>query len=305
LKILIFGSEGMVGSSISNILSKGNDYELVLSNRNTNNLFDLSSTKKHIKDVNPDCIINAAAKVGGININNEKRFEFITENLKINMNILESCLENKNIKIINLGSSCIYPLDAENPLKEEYIMTGKLEPTNSPYAMAKLSAIEIGDAMTKQFGHKITNLMPTNLYGPNDNFSENDSHVIPGLIFRMHNAKINNEESFSIWGSGKPLREFLYVDDLSEAIKLIIDKDIDQQILNVGSSQEISIIDLAKLIKKVVCYDGELTFDSTKPDGNPRKLLDSSKMFSYGWEPNTQLEDGIRLSYDWFLKNLA
>ena len=138
----------MVGSSISNILSKGNDYELVLSNRNTNNLFDLSSTKKHIKDVNPDCIINAAAKVGGININNEKRFEFITENLKINMNILESCLENKNIKIINLGSSCIYPLDAENPLKEEYIMTGKLEPTNSPYAMAKLSAIEIGDAMT-------------------------------------------------------------------------------------------------------------------------------------------------------------
>jgi len=305
LKILIFGSEGMVGSSISNILSKGNDYELVLSNRNTNNLFDLSSTKKHIKDINPDCIINAAAKVGGININNEKRFEFITENLKINMNILESCLENKNIKIINLGSSCIYPLDAENPLKEEYIMTGKLEPTNSPYAMAKLSAIEIGDAMTKQFGHKITNLMPTNLYGPNDNFSENDSHVIPGLIFRMHNAKINNEESFSIWGSGKPLREFLYVDDLSEAIKLIIDKDIDQQILNVGSSQEISIIDLAKLIKKVVCYDGELTFDSTKPDGNPRKLLDSSKMFSYGWEPNTQLEDGIRLSYDWFLKNSA
>ena len=305
MKILIFGSEGMVGSSISNILSKGNDYELVLSNRNTNNLFDLSSTKKHIKDVNPDCIINAAAKVGGININNEKRFEFITENLKINMNILESCLENKNIKIINLGSSCIYPLDAENPLKEEYIMTGKLEPTNSPYAMAKLSAIEIGDAMTKQFGHKITNLMPTNLYGPNDNFSENDSHVIPGLIFRMHNAKINNEESFSIWGSGKPFREFLYVDDLSEAIKLIIDKDIDQQILNVGSSQEISIIDLAKLIKKVVCYDGELTFDSTKPDGNPRKLLDSSKMFSYGWEPNTQLEDGIRLSYDWFLKNSA
>ncbi len=295
----------MVGSSISNILSKGNDYELVLSNRNTNNLFDLSSTKKHIKDVNPDCIINAAAKVGGININNEKRFEFITENLKINMNILESCLENKNIKIINLGSSCIYPLDAENPLKEEYIMTGKLEPTNSPYAMAKLSAIEIGDAMAKQFGHKITNLMPTNLYGPNDNFSENDSHVIPGLIFRMHNAKINNEESFSIWGSGTPLREFLYVDDLSEAIKLIIDKDIDQQILNVGSSQEISIIDLAKLIKKVVCYDGELTFDSTKPDGNPRKLLDSSKMFSYGWEPNTQLEDGIRLSYDWFVKNSA
>ena len=305
MKILIFGSEGMVGSSISNILSKDSSNDLVLSNRNTNDLFDFNSTKKHIKNVNPDCIVNAAAKVGGININNEKRFEFITENLKINMNILESCLENKNIKIINLGSSCIYPLNAENPLKEEYIMTGKLEPTNSPYAMAKLSAIEIGDAMTKQFGHKIINLMPTNLYGPNDNFSENDSHVIPGLIFRMHNAKINNEDRFSIWGSGKPLREFLYVDDLSEAIKLIIEKDVDQQILNVGSSEEISIIDLAKLIKKVLKYDGELIFDSTKPDGNPRKLLDSTKMFSYGWKPNIRLEEGIKLSYDWFLKNSA
>ncbi len=295
----------MVGSSISNILSQDSSNDLVLSNRNTNDLFDFNSTKKHIKNVNPDCIVNAAAKVGGININNEKRFEFITENLKINMNILESCLENKNIKIINLGSSCIYPLNAENPLKEEYIMTGKLEPTNSPYAMAKLSAIEIGDAMTKQFGHKIINLMPTNLYGPNDNFSENDSHVIPGLIFRMHNAKINNEDRFSIWGSGKPLREFLYVDDLSEAIKLIIEKDVDQQILNVGSSEEISIIDLAKLIKKVLQYDGELIFDSTKPDGNPRKLLDSTKMFSYGWKPNIRLEEGIKLSYDWFLKNSA
>ena len=305
MKILIFGSEGMVGNSISNILSKDKNYDLVLSNRNTNDLFDLNSTKKHIKSVDPDCIVNAAAKVGGININNEKRFEFITENLKINMNILESCLENKSIKIINLGSSCIYPLNAENPLKEEYIMTGKLEPTNSPYAMAKLSAIEIGDAMTKQFGHKIINLMPTNLYGPNDNFSENDSHVIPGLIFRMHNAKINNEDKFSIWGSGKPLREFLYVDDLSEAIKLIIEKNVDQQILNVGSSEEISIIDLAKLIKKVLDYDGELIFDSTKPDGNPRKLLDSTKMFSYGWKPNIRLEEGIKLSYDWFLKNSA
>ena len=185
------------------------------------------------------------------------------------MNILESCLENNANKIINLGSSCIYPLNAENPLKEEYIMTGKLEPTNSPYAMAKLSAIEIGDAMTKQFGHKIINLMPTNLYGPNDNFSENDSHVIPGLIFRMHNAKINKKIKFSIWGSGKPLREFLYVDDLSEAIKLIIEKNVDQQILNMGSSEEISIIDLAKLIKKVLEYQGELILIQPNQMGNP------------------------------------
>jgi GDP-L-fucose synthase len=170
--------------------------------------------------------------------------------------------------------------------------------------MAKLSAIEIGDAMTKQFGHKVINLMPTNLYGPNDNFSNNDSHVIPGLIFRMHNAKIDNKKEFRIWGTGKPLREFLYVDDLSEAIRLIVNQNIDEPILNVGSSEEISIYELALMIKNVVGFDGELSFDESKPDGNPRKLLDSTKIFSHGWKPKVALEDGLKNSYDWFLKNL-
>ena len=189
MKILLFGSQGMVGSSVVRILSTNQNFEIIKSNRDKNNLFDFQSTQRLIEETNPDYIINAAARVGGIHANNENRFEFITENLKINMNILESCKNNANIKIINLGSSCIYPLEAKNPLKEEYIMTGKLEPTNSPYAMAKLSAIEIGDAMRKQFGHTIINLMPTNLYGPCDNFSETESHVIPGLIYRMHKAK--------------------------------------------------------------------------------------------------------------------
>ena len=279
MKILLFGSQGMVGSSVVRILSTNQNFEIIKSNRDKNNLFDFQSTQRLIEETNPDYIINAAARVGGIHANNENRFEFITENLKINMNILESCRNNANIKIINLGSSCIYPLEAKNPLKEEYIMTGKLEPTNSPYAMAKLSAIEIGDAMRKQFGHTIINLMPTNLYGPCDNFSETESHVIPGLIYRMHKAKMLKNKSFEIWGSGNPLREFLYVDDLSKAIELIINKNITDPILNIGSSEEISILELAKLIKKSVNFQGELTFDKQMPDGNPRKLLDSSKNF--------------------------
>ena len=295
----------MVGSSVVRILSTNQNFEIIKSNRDKNNLFDFQSTQRLIEETNPDYIINAAARVGGIHANNENRFEFITENLKINMNILESCRNNANIKIINLGSSCIYPLEAKNPLKEEYIMTGKLEPTNSPYAMAKLSAIEIGDAMRKQFGHTIINLMPTNLYGPCDNFSETESHVIPGLIYRMHKAKMLKNKSFEIWGSGNPLREFLYVDDLSKAIELIINKNITDPILNIGSSEEISILELAKLIKKSVNFQGELTFDKQMPDGNPRKLLDSSKILSYGWKPEIEIEEGIKNSYDWYLKNLV
>ncbi len=305
MKILLFGSQGMVGSSVVRILSTNQNFEIIKSNRDKNNLFDFQSTQRLIEETNPDYIINAAARVGGIHANNENRFEFITENLKINLNILESCRNNANIKIINLGSSCIYPLEAKNPLKEEYIMTGKLEPTNSPYAMAKLSAIEIGDAMRKQFGHTIINLMPTNLYGPCDNFSETESHVIPGLIYRMHKAKMLKNKSFEIWGSGNPLREFLYVDDLSKAIELIINKNITDPILNIGSSEEISILELAKLVKKSVNFQGELTFDKQMPDGNPRKLLDSSKILSYGWKPEIEIEEGIKNSYDWYLKNLV
>lgn len=304
MKILIFGSRGMVGSSLYRTFKEINTYELILSSRNDTDLFSLDQTKAFIKKNDPDIIINAAAMVGGIYANNTKRFDFIMNNLKINMNILESCISTPNVKIINLGSSCIYPLNAENPIKESYIMTGKLEPTNSPYAMAKLSAIEIGDAITKEYGHEIVNLMPTNLYGPNDHFSDNDSHVIPGLIHRMHGAKIKNEKEFSIWGSGTPLREFLYVDDLSIAIHKIINSNLTQSIINVGSGSEISIMDLAYKIKDIISYDGELVFDQTKPDGNPRKLLDSSILNNLGWLPKYSLDAGLELTYDWYLKNL-
>ena len=237
--------------------------------------------------------------------NNTYRTEFIIENLKINLNILESCIENNNIKIVNLGSSCIYPLNAENPISENSFMKGELEPTNSPYAMAKISAIEIGRSMNKQYNHKIINLMPTNLYGPNDNFSENESHVIPGLMHKMHTAKKNNDSVFRIWGSGKPLREFLHVDDLSSAIEYILLNNIETDLLNIGSGEEISILDLAETLKKVIEYEGSIELDLDKPDGNPRKLLDSSKINNLGWKSEINLVDGLKKTYSWYLENIT
>ena len=278
--------------------------EVVESTREDTDLFSLEETKRTIKNTSPDLIINAAAKVGGILANNTFRTEFIIENLKINLNILESCLEYNDVKIVNLGSSCIYPLNAKNPISEDSFMTGELEPTNSPYAMAKLTAIEIGRSMNVQYDHKILNLMPTNLYGPNDNFSENESHVIPGLIHKMHLAKINNDPVFKIWGTGKPLREFLYVDDLASAIEFLIINQVDIDLLNIGSGKEVTILELANLIKKVVDYKGSIEFDLEKPDGNPRKLLDSSKINDLGWSADTDLLEGLKNTYSWYINNI-
>ena len=305
MKTLIFGSKGMVGSSVSRILEQDSKYELILSTREKTDLFNLDETKKLIEDIKPNVVINAAAKVGGIYANNTQRFSFIVDNLKINMNILESCKPFSEIKIINLGSSCIYPLNAPNPITEEQFMNGKLEPTNSPYAMAKLSSIEIGNSMTKEFGHEIINLMPTNLYGPHDYFSDSNSHVIPGLMQRMHKAKIKNEQEFLIWGSGNPLREFLHVDDLARAIKKVIEVRTNESLINVGSSEEISIKKLAESLKNVIGYKGLLGFDKSKPDGNPRKLLDSTKILELGWRPEIELNQGLVDTYKWFTENIT
>lgn len=303
MKILVLGSNGLVGNSIRNHSADFNNYEMYFSNRKDTDLFSYNKTYELISNTKPDVIINAAAKVGGIHANNTNKSEFLLENLKINMNILESCINFPDIKIINLGSSCIYPLGAENPIKENSIMTGSLEPTNSPYSMAKLSAIELGKSMNTQFGSKVINLMPTNLYGPNDNFNPENSHVIPGLIHKMNVAKEDEETNFSIWGSGSPLREFLYVDDLAKAIEFIIVNDIHVDLLNVGSGEEISIKDLALLIQKVVKYKGNLTFDHSQPDGNPRKLLDSGIINQLGWKSKVSLERGLIKTYDWYMSN--
>ena len=305
MKVLILGSNGLVGTSVKNVLERNpNIEELICATRNDADLFNFGETKELIENSKPDIMINAAAKVGGIYANSSKRTEFILENLKINVNILEASIPFPDMYIINLGSSCIYPLEADNPIKEESVLSGRLEPTNSPYAMAKLTAIEIGDAISSQYGHKVLNLMPTNLYGPFDNFSENDSHVIPGLIGKMHKAKEQKAEEFKIWGTGKPLREFLYVDDLSRAIEYLIFNKPEESLLNIGSGIEITIYDLAKKIKEVVEFEGQLKFDSTKPDGNPRKLLDSSTINKLGWSPEVNLDNGLRLTYKWYLNNL-
>ena len=304
LHVLVVGSTGLVGSSLTRVLGKSRKVSrLTPSSRKDTDLFDFNKTKKLIVQTKPDVLIIAAAKVGGIVANNTLRTEFLLENLKINTNLLEASIPYPDMKIINLGSSCIYPLQAENPIKEDYFMDGKLEPTNSPYAMAKLTAIELGRSINKQFGHQVLNLMPTNLYGPNDYFNFEHSHVIPGLLSRMHKAKIDNDEKFFIWGSGSPFREFLYVDDLSNAIEFLLDKNLNIDLLNVGSGHEITIKNLSELIKKTIGYEGELAFDKNIPDGNPRKLLDSKLINKLGWKPATTLEIGLKNTYDWFLEN--
>ena len=305
MKILVFGSNGLVGSSLVRQLKKNSENEIFASNRKDTDLFHIDQTKKVIKMFKPEIVVNCAAMVGGIVANNSYRSQFLINNLKININIFESLIDLPETNIINLGSSCIYPLNAPNPIKESYLMEGKLEPTNSPYAMAKLTAIELGDSLEKQYGHKVLNLMPTNLYGPNDNFSKDGSHVIPGLISRMHESKIKNKNQFHVWGTGTPLREFLFVEDLADAIIFLMKNKITSGIYNVGSSEETSISALTNLIKKHIDYEGEILFDHSKPDGNPRKLLDSSKLFSLGWKPKYSLDKGIELTYRWYKNNLA
>ena len=304
MKILIFGSNGLVGSSIKKVFEKNESkFETIPATRKDANLLSLTETKNFISKIQPNLIINSAAKVGGIHANNTERSEFLIQNVKINLNILESLIDFPNIQLINLGSSCIYPLEAENPIKEEAIMTGSLEPTNSPYAMAKLTAIELGNSISSQYGNEILNLMPTNLYGPNDNFSDKESHVIPALIQRIHNAKIENLPSVEVWGTGSPMREFLYVDDLSNAIMFLINNNITQGLLNVGSGKEITIKELVEKIKIVVNFHGEIIFNKDYPDGNPKKLIDSSKINELGWKPTVNIEEGLKQTYDWYLRN--
>tara|TARA_B100001250_G_scaffold13960_1_gene12212 strand:- start:29477 stop:30391 length:915 start_codon:yes stop_codon:yes gene_type:complete len=303
MKILVFGSNGLVGNSLRRVLGNKKEFQVLFSTREDADLFSKNQTYSLIKKFSPDIVINAAAKVGGIHANNTYRSEFLLENLKININILESCIEYPNIFIINLGSSCIYPLNSPNPISEDSFMNGKLEPTNSPYAIAKIAAIELAHSINIQYGHKVLNIMPTNLYGPNDNFSDIDSHVIPGLIARMHKAKLDKKETFNVWGTGKPLREFLYVDDLADSILFMIQNTHKFDLINVGSGKEVTIKELSNKIKSTINYSGEIKFDTKMPDGNPRKLLDSKKINNMGWKASTSLEKGLEKTYSWFLDN--
>lgn len=304
MKILVLGSNGLVGSSLHRVLSAVNEFdEVIPATRSQADLLNLEETSKLLDDIKPNVVINAAARVGGVLANNLYRSQFLIENIRINVNLLESLIPHPKIKLINLGSSCIYPLNAENPISEESIMTGKLEPTNSAYAMAKLTSIELGDSLSKQYGHNIINLMPTNLYGPKDNFSDKGSHVIPGLMQRIHKAKLENKDFVEVWGSGNPKREFLYVDDLASSVLFVIKNNISHNLLNVGSSEEISISELVTLLANLIEYKGQIKFNSDYPDGNPKKMIDSSKINKLGWKAETSLKEGLSKTYSWYVKN--
>jgi GDP-L-fucose synthase len=301
-KIIVVGARGLVGKSLTKKLeSLGLNYVGI--SRSDVDLLDFKSTLKLIDSLKPTCIIDAAAVVGGIKYNSDYPVKFLQENLEIQNNLMRASHEANVEKFVFLGSSCVYPRDCPQPIKEEYLLSGKLEPTNSAYAVAKIAGIELVRSYRKQFGRTWTSLMPTNTYGPNDNFDLNHSHVIPALIRKFLIAKSKNLSSVEIWGTGQVRREFLYVEDLARAILFCMDNFNSSEHINIGFGTDITILDLAKLVSEIVDYQGEIVFNSDYPDGSPQKLLDSSKIFSMGWKPETSLQKGLELTVDWYLKN--
>ena len=296
-KIYVAGHRGMVGSAICRILIK-NGYENII--KQTSSELDLrnqADVQAFFKTEKPDYVVLAAAKVGGIHANNVYRAEFLYDNLMIEANIIHSAHEHNVKKLLFLGSSCIYPKMAPQPLKEDYLLTGSLEYTNEPYAIAKISGIKLCEAYRDQYGCNFISAMPTNLYGPNDNYDLNNSHVLPALIRKFHEAKETNAKQVEIWGTGTPKREFLHVDDLAEACLFLLENYNEKEFVNVGSGEDVSIADLAFLVKNVVGFEGNLVFNTSKPDGTPRKLMDVSKINQLGWKHKIELEDGIQSVY--------
>lgn len=296
-KIYVAGHRGMVGSAILRKLNAEGYSNIIARTSKELDLKDQQSVKDFFKAEKPAYVFLAAAKVGGIHANNTYRAEFIYENLMIQNNVIHSAYETGVKKLLFLGSSCIYPKLAPQPLKEEYLLTGLLEPSNEPYAIAKIAGVKMCEAYHSQYGCNFISGMPTNLYGPNDNYDLNNSHVLPALISKFHTAKIENKPFVEVWGSGKPFREFLHVDDLADACYFLMLNYNEPELINIGTGKDISIKDLALLIKRIVGYEGELHFDTSKPDGTPRKLLDVSKLHSRGWKHKIELEEGIRKVY--------
>ena len=299
-KIYIAGHRGMVGSAIYRKLQKEGFENLItktstaLDLRNQQAVADFFATEK------PDYVFLAAAKVGGIVANNTYRADFLYENLAIQNNVIHQSYVNGVKKLMFLGSSCIYPKLAPQPLKEEYLLTGLLEPTNEPYAIAKIAGIKMCDAYRDQYGCNFISVMPTNLYGYNDNYHPENSHVLPALIRKIHHAKVNDEKQVTVWGSGTPLREFLFADDLADACYFLMQHYNEPNLINIGTGHDLTIKDLALLIKDVLGFDGELFFDTTKPDGTPRKLMDVTKLHNLGWKHKIELREGIELAYQDF-----
>lgn len=300
-KIYIAGHRGMVGSAVIRALNNRGFYNIITRTSAELDLRNQAAVEAFYATEKPDYVVDAAAKVGGILANNVYRAEFLYDNLSIQNNIIHFAYKYGVKKLLFLGSSCIYPKLAPQPLKEDYLLSGLLEPTNEPYAIAKITGIKMCEAYHDQYGCNFISAMPTNLYGPNDNYHPENSHVLPALIRKFHEAKTTKKEFVEIWGDGSPLREFLYADDLAEALVYLLLNYNDKQFVNVGYGEDISIKDLSLLVKEVIGFEGELQFDASKPNGTPKKLMDSSRLFATGWRPKVQLKEGIQLAYQDFL----
>ena len=304
MRLYIAGINGMVGSAIAEE-AKNQGHEVLGKSSKELDLTNRDAVFAEMKTVKPDALVVAAAKVGGIGANSTFPVDFLSVNLQIQTNLLDAAHASDIERVLFLGSSCIYPKFAPQPIPESALLTGELEPTNEPYALAKIAGLKLVEAYRKQYGHKWISAMPTNLYGPRDNFDLESAHVLPALIHRFHNAKVNNFAEVAIWGDGYPMREFLYVEDLAKAcLKLLADYD-DSVAINIGSNQELSITELAKTIADVIGYTGKIILDSSKPNGTPRKLLNSEKINILGWKAQIDLRNGIEKTYDWFINNNA
>lgn len=302
-KIYIAGHRGMVGSAIWRALVDKGFTNLKGVSSKELDLRNQEAVSNFITKEKPEVIIDAAARVGGILANNNYPYQFIMENMQIQNNLIDSALKNNVEKFIFLGSSCIYPKFAPQPLKEEYLLTDTLEPTNEWYAIAKITGVKTCQAIRNQYGKDYVSLMPTNLYGTHDNFDLNTSHVLPAMIRKFHEAKENNNAPVTLWGSGTPMREFLFVDDMAQAVVFALENKLPDYLYNVGTGEDLTIKNLAEAIQKIIGHQGEIIWDATKPDGTPRKLMDITKMHNVGWKHKIELQEGIQKTYNWFLEN--
>ena len=303
-KIYIAGHKGMVGSAVWRALNSKGYYNLVGKDSKELNLTDQQSVIDFYRKEQVEVVIAAAAKVGGILANNDFPYQFLMENMQIQNNLIDGSYKAKIEKFIFLGSSCIYPKFATQPLKEEYLMTDSLESTNEWYAIAKISGVKACQALRKQYNKDYVSLMPTNLYGPFDNFDLKSSHVLPAMLRKFHEGKMNNHSDVTLWGSGTPMREFLYVDDIADAVIFALENTLPEYLYNIGTGKDVTIKELAEIIQKVTGHQGKIIWDTSKPDGTPRKLLDISKMKERGWQYSTELRDGIKKTYSWYLESL-
>jgi GDP-L-fucose synthase len=296
-KIFVAGHRGMVGSAIVRRLQSSGFQNIVTADRNQLDLLDQAAVFRFLSEEAPSYIFIAAAKVGGIQANNTYRADFLYQNLVIEANLIHGAHLAGVQRLMFLGSSCIYPKLAPQPLKEEYLLTGPLEPTNEPYAIAKIAGIKLAEAYNQQYGRQYVSVMPTNLYGPNDNYDLNNSHVLPALIRKAHEAKQRGDAELVVWGTGTPMREFLYADDLADACVYLMQQGYDGPLVNIGTGTDVTIRELAETVVRIVGFQGTLTFDTSKPDGTPRKLMDVSRLSQLGWRASTTLADGIALAY--------